>query len=443
MASAPSGGYSRHRPVKGSRSDPARILLALALGAAAGALIPASAGLGTLTAGAVFAFAGDLFLRLLQMIVVPLVATSIITSVARLGRDRAFARLGLKTLAWYASTTVLASLVALLVFNTLQPGKVEPAVSAQLLAAVPADVGEVRAGLGDKSSADLADVLRRAVPVNIIAAAADNREMLAVIFFAVLFGFSSGRLADGPRETFLRWWESANEVMLAITHTVMRVAPFGVFALIAQTVQQSGSAALGPLALFFACTAGGLLFHLFVTLAILLRTVGRLSPWPHYRAMLPALLTAFSTASSSATLPLTIECVEKNAGVSPRIAGFTLPLGATVNMDGTALYECAVVLFIAQLYGVSLDWSQQLLVLVLALLTSVGVAGIPAASLVAIVIILQALGLPLEAIAIVMATDRILDMMRTAVNVFSDSCAAVVIARGEGEQLYVSHAPAP
>ena len=152
--------------------------------------------------------------------------------------------------------------------------------------------------------------------------------------------------------------------------------------------------------------------------------------------MLPALLTAFSTASSSATLPVTMECVEKNAKVSPRIAGFTLPLGATVNMDGTALYECAVVLFIAQLYGVSLDWSQQLLVVVLALLTSVGVAGIPAASLVAIVIILQALGLPLEAIAIVMATDRILDMMRTAVNVFSDSCAAAVIARSEGEPVY-------
>jgi Na+/H+-dicarboxylate symporter len=216
----------------------------------------------------------------------------------------------------------------------------------------------------------------------------------------------------------------------------MRVAPYGIFALIARTVQESGGAALGPLALFFACVAGGLLFHLFITLAILLRTIGGFSPWPHYRAMAPALLTAFSTASSSATLPVTLECLEKNAKVSPRIAGFVTPLGATVNMDGTALYECAVVLFIAQLYGVSLDFSQQMLVVVLALLTSVGVAGIPAASLVAIVIILQALGLPLEAIAIVMATDRILDMMRTAVNVFGDSCAAAVVARSEGEPVY-------
>jgi Na+/H+-dicarboxylate symporter len=172
--------------------------------------------------------------------------------------------------------------------------------------------------------------------------------------------------------------------------------------------------------LFFARVAGGLLFHMFVTLAVLMRTLGEFRPWPHYRAMLPALLTAFSTASSSATLPVTMECMEKNAGVSPRVAGFTLPLGSTVNMDGTALYECAFVLFIAQLYGVSLDWTQQLLVVVLALLTSIGVAGIPAASLV----------------AIVMATDRILDMMRTTENVFGDTTAAVVIAASEGEKIY-------
>jgi Na+/H+-dicarboxylate symporter len=294
----------------------------------------------------------------------------------------------------------------------------------------------VREELTGKSTGDLADVIRRAVPVNIFAAMSDNREMLAVIFFALLFGFFSGRLPDGRREGFQGFWENANDVMLAITHAIMRVAPIGIFALIARTVQESGGAAFGPLALFFVCVAGALLFHLFVTLAIIMRVFGGFRPWAHYRAMAPALLTAFSTASSSATLPVTLECLEKNAKVSPRIAGFVAPLGSTVNMDGTALYECAVVLFIAQLYGVSLDFSQQVLVVVLALLTSVGVAGIPAASLVAIVIILQAVGLPLEAIAIIMATDRILDMMRTTVNVFGDTTAAVVIAASEGEKLY-------
>lgn len=417
-------------------SDPARILAALVAGAAAGALIPAGAGVGTLTSSAVFSFVGDLFLRLLQMIVVPLVAASIIVSVARLGKDHAFGRLGLKTGAYYTATTLLASILGLVVFNLVQPGAVTPEVSHQLRAGVPAEISEVRDGLSGKSTGDLAGVISRAVPVNIIAAASENREMLAVIFFSLLFGFFSGRLPDRRREAFIGFWESVNDVMLALTHAVMRVAPFGIFALIAQTVQQSGAAILGPLALFFACVAGGLIFHAFVTLALLLRVLGGIPPWRHYRAMLPALLTAFSTASSSATLPMTMECLEKNAGVSPRIAGFTIPLGATINMDGTALYECAVVLFIAQIYGVSLDWSQQILVVVLALLTSVGVAGIPAASLVAIVIILQALGLPLEAIAIVMATDRILDMMRTTVNVLSDTCGAAIIAASEGETIY-------
>lgn len=417
-------------------SDPARILVALVLGIAAGAFVPAQAGVGTLTAGATLAFVGDLFLRLLQMVVVPLVATSIITSVARLGQDHAFARLGTKTAGYYVVTTLLASVLGIVIFNVVQPGKVGPEISAQFRAGVPGSVDEVREGLADKSTGDLADVIRRAVPSNIIAAASDNREMLAVIFFALLFGFFCGRLPEGKREAFGAFWDSANEVMLSITHWVMRIAPIGIFALIARTVQQSGAEALGPLALFFLCVAGGLAIHMFGTLAILMRTLGGFSPWQHYRAVLPALLTAFSTASSSATMPVTMECVEKNAGVSPRIAGFTIPLGATVNMDGTALYECAVVLFIAQLYGVSLDWTQQVLVVILALLTSIGVAGIPAASLVAIVIIMQAVGLPLEAIAIVMATDRILDMMRTTVNVFGDTTAAVIIASSEGEKIY-------
>jgi Na+/H+-dicarboxylate symporter len=422
--------------MKNPWSEPVRILVALLAGVAFGALVPAAAGIGTFTVGATITFIGDLFLRLLQMIVVPLVFTSILTSVARLGRDHAFARLGWKTVTFFATTTLLAAVLGLLVFNIVQPGKVSPEVSAALRASVPENVGEVREELTGKSTGDLADVVRRAVPVNIFAAMSDNREMLAVIFFALLFGFYSGRLADGRRESFQGFWENANDVMLAITHAIMRVAPIGIFALIARTVQESGGAALGPLALFFVCVAGGLLFHMFVTLAIIMRVFGGFRPWAHYRAMAPALLTAFSTASSSATLPVTMECLEKNAKVSPRIAGFVAPLGSTVNMDGTALYECAVVMFIAQLYGVSLDVSQQILVVMLALLTSVGVAGIPAASLVAIVIILQAVGLPLEAIAIVMATDRVLDMMRTAVNVFGDTCGAAVIARSEGEKIY-------
>ncbi len=296
---------------RGPLSDPARILAALVFGAITGAIVPAEVGFGTLTAGTTFGFLGELFLRLLQMIVVPLVATSIITSVARLGRDHAFGRLGLKTLGYYTLTTLLAAVLGLVIFNLVQPGRVSPEVTAQLLANVPGNVEDVRAGLGEKSAGDLADVIRRAVPVNIIAAAGENREMLAVIFFSLLFGFFSGRLPDGKREAFQSFWESANDVMLAITHAIMRVAPVGIFALIAQTVQQSGAAALGPLALFFICVAGGLAVHMFITLAVLMRALGGFAPWRHYRAMVPALLTALSTASSSATLPITLDCVEK------------------------------------------------------------------------------------------------------------------------------------
>lgn len=422
--------------MKSRRSDPLKILLALALGVVVGALVPASAGIGALKAGATADFLGGLFLRLLQMVVTPLVATSIIASVARLGSDRAFARLGLKTGVYFALTTLCAILVGLVLFNTLQPGRVPLEVSAGFRGAAPEVSNPLPERLEEKSAGDLLDVIHRAVPVNIFAALMDNREMLAVIFFSLLFGFCGGRLPEGRREAFWDFWESANDVMLAMTQGVMRVAPLGIFSLIVRAVQQSGHAMLGPILLFFLCVAGGLLFHTFVSLAVIMRIFGGFNPWPHYRAMLPALLTAFSTASSSATLPVTMECLEKNAGIPRRFTGFVIPLGATVNMDGTALYECAVVLFIAQLYGVTLGLSQQILVVALALLTSVGVAGIPAASLVAIVIILQAVGLPIEAIAIVMATDRILDMMRTAVNVFGDSCGAAIIASSEGVPVY-------
>ena len=195
----------------------------------------------------------------------------------------------------------------------------------------------------------------------------------------------------------------------------------------------TGFDAFQPLLVFFLTVVLALAIHVFFTLSLMLRLAG-INPLKHYRAMLPALLTAFSTASSSGTLPVTIECVEKNAGVSNRTTSFVLPLGATINMDGTTLYECVAAMFIAQAYGLDLSFVTQFIIVLVALLTSIGVAGIPAASLVAITVILGVIGLPLEAIGMLLVTDRILDMMRTAVNVFSDSCGAVIIARTEGEE---------
>ncbi|WP_338115088.1 dicarboxylate/amino acid:cation symporter [Thiocapsa imhoffii] len=296
-----------------------------------------------------------------------------------------------------------------------------------------ADPQDLEARFADKGADDIVEIFLRMIPTNIVEAAAAG-QMLGLIFFSLLYGFFLTRLQGVYAETQLNFWNGMFEIMMKITELVMKFAPIGVFALVAKTITETGLEAFGPLLLFFFSVVLALAIHFFLTLPLLLWLVGRVNPMRHYRAMGAALITAFSTASSSATLPVTMECVEKNAGVSNRTSSFVLPLGATINMDGTALYECVAVLFIAQAYGIELNLATQILVVVLALLTSIGVAGIPAASLVAIAIILTAVGLPLEGIGLILAVDRLLDMMRTSVNIFSDSCGAVIIAKSEGEQ---------
>jgi Na+/H+-dicarboxylate symporter len=237
-----------------------------------------------------------------------------------------------------------------------------------------------------------------------------------------------------------RFWESFNAAILAITKFIIGFAPLGVFGLVTPTLMTTGTELFGVMGKFAVTVLLGLAIHAFVILPLFLKFVAREKPLKHFHAMSPALLTAFSTASSSATLPLTMECVQKRAGVSRKVTSFTLPLGATVNMDGTALFECVVVVFLAQLFGIEMGLVTQFSVVLMALLTSIGVAGIPGASLVAIIVILNAVGFPEASIAtgigIVYVVDRILDMTRTAINVFGDSCAAVVIGKTEGETDY-------
>ena len=220
---------------------------------------------------------------------------------------------------------------------------------------------------------------------------------------------------------------------MKLTHFIILFTPIGVFALMSKTIAQTGFDVILPLVAYMATVASALLIHAVVTLPILLYFVAGVNPLAHARAMSAALLTAFSTSSSSATLPLTIECVEENAGASNKTSSFVLPLGATVNMDGTALYECVAAMFIAQVYGIELSFGQQMIVVFTALLASIGAAGIPMAGLVMITVILSAVGLPLEGVGLILAVDRILDMMRTAVNVWSDSSGTVIIAKSEGE----------
>jgi proton glutamate symport protein len=407
-----------------------QILIAIFLGGLAGWLTGDSGGFAGVTAYSVYEFVGTLFLNALKMLIVPLIASSIIVGVAGIGSGGNLGRLGGKTLGFYLITTTAAIFVGLILMNLFQPGIIDGQPVRELLA-LDASAEEVSDSVSERGANDIVNVLLRAVPPNIVAAAA-NGQMLGIIFFCLLFGYFMTRLEHDYADPLMRFWTGIFQVMMHITEWVMLFAPIGVFGLVAKVVARTGFDAAEPLLTFAGVILLALLVHTLVTLPLLLRFVGRVLPYRFMRMMSPAMLTAFSTASSSATLPVTMECAEESAKVPNRISSFVLPLGATVNMNGTALYECGAVLFLAQAYGVELGIAAQLLVVFTALITSIGVAGIPSASLVAIAIILAAVGLPVEAIAVLFVFDRVLDMARTSVNVFGDSCCAIIVARLEG-----------
>ena len=414
-----------------------QILIALLLAVIAGRLSGTEGTLLGIPLYPVYVFIGALFMNALKMLIVPLIMSSIITGVAGIGDSRGLGRLGGKTLLFYMTTSLLAILVGLLFVNLLDPGIINGEPARQVLGLSQEAAALAAEKVQGRSASDLTDVFLSMVPPNVVAAAADG-QMLGLIFFSLLFGFFMTRIDKETGSLLGRFWQGVADVMMGITTLIMKFAPLGVFGLVAKTVAGIGPEQLDDLAVslgtFTLSVLLALAVHVFVTLPLMLIFVARVNPLRHYKAMLPALLTAFSTASSSATLPLTMECVQDNARVSTRTSSFVLPLGATVNMDGTALYECVAAMFIAQAYGLELSLTTQFTVVLVALLTSIGVAGIPAASLVAITIILTTIGLPAEAIGLILAVDRILDMFRTSVNVFSDSCGAVIIARSEGEQ---------
>jgi Na+/H+-dicarboxylate symporter len=267
--------------------------------------------------------------------------------------------------------------------------------------------------------------------------------MLAIIFFAILFGFFITRINEKPSHLLMDVFNAALDVIMKITLFIIKFTPLGIFSItakvIAQQVQMGNdiSEVISRLGLYLITVLAGLFFHGLVTLPLSVKLLGRANPVKHFKNMATPLLTAFSTSSSNATLPLTMEAVEVEDGVSNKIASFTLPLGATVNMNGTALYECVAVIFIAQAYGINLTIGQQLIVVFTALLAAIGAAGIPMAGLVMMAVVLKAVGLPLEGIGLILAVDRILDMFRTTINVYGDTCAAVIIAKSEGEKLKI------
>jgi len=421
-------------------SLPLQVGLAVLAGVAVGLLARRLGGPAGGKIVAVLTFVGNLFLRALKMVIVPLLAGSIVSGVAGIGSASTLGRLLRRTFTWYVVTSLAAILTGLLLVNLVHPGTTGGVpVGARL--GLSADTGALQQKLGAHGAGDLVTVVLRMIPENPVAAATAG-QMLPLITFCILLGAAVNLLPDRQREAQRSFWESLLGAMLVLTGWVIRFTPLGVLGLVGRIAATSGTAALGPLARYALVVAAGLALHAAVTLPLLLRVVGRVSPRRHFRVLAPALLTAFSTRSSSATLPLTMECVEHGAGVSNRVSSFVLPLGATVNMDGTALYECVAALFIAQAYGIHLALPQQAVVVVTALLASIGAAGIPSAGLVMISIILSTVGLPLEGVGLILAVDPLLDMLRTAVNVLSDSCGAVAVARLEGEHdLYPEATP--
>lgn len=409
-----------------------KILIALILGAVVG-YFSQDVSIGGMPLVAAYDFIGQLFLNGLKMLIVPLIASSIAIGVAGLGNTSSLGTMGLKTFGFYIITIAAAVLAGLIIVNIVQPGLVDGEPARELLA-LTANSDEIQAKVAGRGLAELPQIVLRAVPQNILAAAAGN-EMLALIFFSAVFGYFMSQIGHELASTMYRFTSAVFETMILITHWVMKFAPYGVFGLVAAVVAKTGFAAAKPLVIFSFAVIAALLFHALVTLPIIVKTVARVSPIKLLKAVAPALLTSFSTASSSATLPVTMDNLESRAGVPNKYTSFVLPLGATVNMNGTALYECMAAMFIAQAYGLELTFTTQFLVCAIALVTSIGVAGIPSASLVAIAIILTAIGLPIEALGVLLVFDRVLDMMRTSINVLGDACCAVVVARLQGEEL--------
>jgi len=361
---------------------------------------------------------GTIFITLLKMLIVPLILASMVLGVARVGDIRKLGGLGGRTFIFYFVTTFASVFVGLVVVNIIRPGVGAP----ELAGSVPEAA---------RTTTGFWDVILNMIPSNPVEAMA-NMDILPIIFFALFMGAILTTIGEKAKP-LVNLFDSLNEVMMKMAEVVIKLTPYGVFALLASVVAETGPSIFTNLGKYMITVLIGLAIHALVTLPLVLRFIGGVNPRRYFAAIAPALTTAFSTASSSATLPLTIESVEERAGVNKRVSSFVLPIGATINMDGTALYESIAAVFIAQVYGIDLSFGQQILVFLTATLAAVGAAGIPSAGLVTMAVVLNAVGLPLEGIGMILAVDRILDMCRTTVNVWGDTVGCAVISRLENE----------
>ena len=376
---------------------------------------------------------GQLFMRLIKMVVVPLVFASLLVGVASLGDIRKLGRLGSRTLGLYLGTTAVAVSIGLVCAYVVQPGQfIDPADRTVLLA-------QFGAAAGDRMSAaavspSMVDTLLDIIPTNPLDSLTSGN-MLQIIFFAIVLGVAITALGPEESASVVTLFEKLQNAMIVIIGWVMALAPYGVAALIAEVIGTSGISVLTALLVYGATVVLGLAIHGGIVYGGLVRLLSRL-PWSAFmRAARPAQLIAFSTSSSSATLPVSIECAEKNIGVSNPVASFVLPLGSTVNMDGTALYQGVAAIFIAQVFQTDLSFGSQISIVLAATMASIGAAGVPGAGMITLALVLTSTGIPTVGLALILGVDRILDMFRTAVNVTGDLAITTVMAKSEGEQL--------
>lgn len=373
----------------------------------------------------IFDTLGQLFLNALTLLVIPLVMSAIISGIGQIRGEASFARLGGKTFGVYMITSGVAALtgVATVLVVKLLPIKMG-ALSATATQALPAL---------DTTSDPVTSLLLRIIPTNIFNAAA-NGNILGIIFFSILFGFALATIRSEEAHVLNSFWKAFFQTLMKMTQYIMKIMPVGVFCLVAKLVAVHGLQSIKGLWAFFAAVVVGLSLYAFLVIPLLLKIRG-MSPVKFYKALFPAFITGFSTSSSAATLPITLECLEKEAKVSNKIASFAAPLAASVNMGGCALYQCIAVYFIALGCGVTLSAGDLGIVAVLSLITSLGIAGIPSATLVTLIVILNFLGLPSESISFILPIERFLDMFRTASNVICGCTSTVIVAKSEGERI--------
>lgn len=375
----------------------------------------------------VMQFAGQIFMRLLQMVIIPLVVASIIVGTAGLGDLKRLGRMGARVLLYYTATTAIAVTIGLVWANTVRPGTfIRPEARAQLMHTMQ----QSERTASPARPPGLEDILLGLVPKNPIRSAAEG-DMLPLIVFALLFGVGITAIAPSKARFMVDFFDAVTDVAIALVELIMKIAPIGVWGLMGIVVAQTGLDVLKPLLIFSIVVLAGLISQVVIVYTLSLIVLSREHPWAFYRRLVEAMLVAFTTSSSSATLPVSIKVAEKELGIPERIAGFVLPLGATINMDGTALYQGIVTVFLAQLFGIPLSIGDQLTIVLTATLASIGAAGVPSAGIITLIVVLQSAGINPAGIAIILGVDRILDMCRTVVNVTGDLVATRYVYAAE------------